>query len=65
MEQIKKSQVIIQLFVYMLKNWYKIECAQLPQEVCFKQTVVNFTCLSGLMVFTYFVSGRVVFLRNR
>jgi len=26
MEQIKKSQVIIQPFVSMLKNWYKIKC---------------------------------------
>ena len=47
MEQIKKSQVIIQPFVFMLKNWYKIECTQPPQEVCFKQTVLNFTLVVG------------------
>ena len=52
MEQIKKAQVIIQPFVFMLKNWYKIKCIHPPQEVCFKQTIINFTLLSGLMGFT-------------
>jgi hypothetical protein len=61
MEQIKKSQVIMQPFVFMLKNWYKIECTQPPKEVCFKQTVINFTLLIELMVFTYFLSGRMIF----
>jgi len=43
----------------MLKNWYKIQCTQPPQEVCFKQTVLNFTLVVG--VFTYFLIGQMFF----
>ena len=60
MEHTKKSQVIIQPFVFMLKNWHKLECTHLPQEVCFKQKVINFTLLTLRLLMSYIYGAPIL-----